>query len=200
MLPQAGFSPLARVLIVAAAACVVAAFMRWAAPILAPILLALFITIVATPPLQWMRRKGLPKYLAVLIILLVLLDVGSLIALTTTGALEAFYLDMQDQMDNLLLVVQSEFGRKVPENASAGTDHGAGNVMILMGGGLAGGKVHTKWPTLAPEKWDDRALAVTIDYRDVMSELLSKRLGNKNITEIFPNYKPAEHGLVVEEA
>ena len=72
--------------------------------------------------------------------------------------------------------------------------------VAVMGGGLAGGKVHTKWPTLAPEKWDDRALAVTIDYRDVMSELLSKRLGNKNITEIFPNYKPAEHGLVVEEA
>ena len=41
---------------------------------------------------------------------------------------------------------------------------------------------------------------MTIDYRDVMSELLSKRLGNKNITEIFPTYKPAEHGLVVEEA
>ena len=72
MLQQAGFSPLARVLIVAAAACVVAAFMRWAAPILAPILLAFFITIIAIPPLQWMRRKGLPKYLAVLIILLVL--------------------------------------------------------------------------------------------------------------------------------
>lgn len=104
MLPQAGFSPLARVLIVAAAACVVTAFMRWAASILAPILLALFITIVATPPLQWMRRKGLPKYLAVLIILLVLLDVGSLIALTTTGALEALQTGLPRYQERLTLL------------------------------------------------------------------------------------------------
>lgn len=109
MLPQAGFSPLARVLIVAAAACVVAAFMRWAASILAPILLALFITIVATPPLQWMRRKGLPKYLAVLIILLVLLDVGSLIALTTTGALEALQTGLPRYQDRLM-VLTDELG------------------------------------------------------------------------------------------
>lgn len=104
MLPQAGFSPLARVLIVAAAACIVTAFMRWAASILAPILLALFITIVATPPLQWMRRKGLPKYLAVLIILLVLLDVGSLIALTTTGALEALQSGLPRYQERLTLL------------------------------------------------------------------------------------------------
>lgn len=104
MLLQAGFSPLARVLIVAAAVCIIAAFMRWSAPILAPILLALFITIIATPPLQWMRRKGLPKYLAVLIILLVLLDVGSLIALTTTGALEALQLGLPRYQERLMLL------------------------------------------------------------------------------------------------
>ncbi len=104
MLMQAGFSPLARVLIVAAAACIVAAFMRWAAPILAPILLALFITIIAVPPLQWMRRKGLPKYLAVLIILLVLLDIGSLIALTTTSALEALQTGLPRYQERLVLL------------------------------------------------------------------------------------------------
>lgn len=110
MLLQAGFSPLARALIVAAAACVVAAFMRWAAPILAPILLAVFITMIATPPLQWMRRKGLPKYLAVLIILLVLLDVGSLIALTTTGALEALQAGLPRYQERLMLLTD-ELGR-----------------------------------------------------------------------------------------
>lgn len=104
MLMQAGFSPLARALIVAAAACVVAAFMRWAASILAPILLAPFITIVAVPALQWMRQKGLPKYLAVLIILLVLLDVGSLIALTTTGALEALQIGLPRYQERLVLL------------------------------------------------------------------------------------------------
>ncbi len=86
----AGFSPIADAVIVTAAACIVVAFMRWAASIVAPVLLALFITMIATPPMMWMRRKGLPKFLAVLVVLFILLDVGSLIALMTTSALEAF--------------------------------------------------------------------------------------------------------------
>jgi predicted PurR-regulated permease PerM len=86
---QARFSPLARAVIIAAAVCVLVLFVRSMASIIAPVLLALFIAVVSTPPLEWMRRKGMPKYLAVLIILLVLIDIGSLIALTTTGALES---------------------------------------------------------------------------------------------------------------
>jgi predicted PurR-regulated permease PerM len=86
---QPSFPPLARAVIVAAAACIVVFFMRSAASIVAPTLLALFIVIVSIPPLRWMRRKGVPTYLAVLAILLVLMELGSLIALMTTGALEA---------------------------------------------------------------------------------------------------------------
>jgi len=79
MLPRsAGLPPIAHAVIIAAAACIVIAFMRWAASIVAPILLALFITMIAMPPMLWMRRKGLPKLAAVLVILLILLDVGSL--------------------------------------------------------------------------------------------------------------------------
>src|SRR5688500_14294643 len=71
-------SALARCAIVTAAVCVVLLFVRSAASIIAPIFLALFIAVIATPPLQWMRRRGLPKYL-------VLLDVGGLVTLTTTS-------------------------------------------------------------------------------------------------------------------
>jgi hypothetical protein len=59
-------------------------------PIVAPVLLATFIAIIATPALQWLQRKRVPKWLAVTIILLVLLEIGSLLALVFAGELEAF--------------------------------------------------------------------------------------------------------------
>jgi AI-2 transport protein TqsA len=110
MSPQIGFSPLTRALIVAAAVCVVVLFARSAASILAPALLALFIAVIATPPLRWLRGKGMPKYLAVLLILLVLMDLGSLVALTTTGALEALRDGLPRYQDRLALLSE-ELGR-----------------------------------------------------------------------------------------
>jgi predicted PurR-regulated permease PerM len=104
MLPQAWFSPLARVAIIAAAACIVVFFMRSAASILAPTLLALFIVVIAIRPLQWMQRKGIPKYLAVLAVVLVLLEVGSLVALMTTGALESLRENLPRYQGRLLLL------------------------------------------------------------------------------------------------
>jgi AI-2 transport protein TqsA len=110
MQPQAWFSPLARAAIVAAAACIVVFFMRSAASILAPTLLALFIVVIAVPPLQWMRRKGMPKYLAVLAVLLLMLDVGSLVALTTTGALESLQENLPRYQERLTLLTD-QLGR-----------------------------------------------------------------------------------------
>lgn len=111
MLPRsAGLPPIAHAVIIAAAACIVIAFMRWAASIVAPILLALFITMIAMPPMLWMRRKGLPKLAAVLVILLILLDVGSLIALTTTSALEAFKDGLPRYQERVMLLTD-ELGR-----------------------------------------------------------------------------------------
>src|SRR5262245_55591837 len=109
MYRQIGFSPLTRALIVAAAVCVLVLFARAAAPILAPTLLALFIAVIATPPLRWLRGKGMPKYLAVLLILLVLMDIASLVALTTTGALEALREGLPRYQDRLVLL-SDEFG------------------------------------------------------------------------------------------
>ena len=70
--------------------------------------------------------------------------------LQTLGqGLHAFYTDLGDRMSNVTVVTMSEFGRTVDENASQGTDHGHGNVMFLMGGGVNGGQVFSRWPTLA---------------------------------------------------
>lgn len=91
------------------------------------------------------------------------------------------------------VVVMSEFGRTVHENGNGGTDHGHGNVMWLMGGAIKGGKVYGQWPGLSQAQLHEgRDLAVTTDFRDVITSVLSRHLqldGGK-INQIFPNYSP----------
>ncbi len=84
------FSPPARGLMIAGAISLIVTLLHLASPILAPLLLAVFIAVIATPPLRWMRRKGVPKWIALAAIIFVLLDIGSLLALLSTGALEGF--------------------------------------------------------------------------------------------------------------
>jgi uncharacterized protein (DUF1501 family) len=109
--------------------------------------------------------------------------------------LSAFYADLRDYMGNVTVTAMSEFGRRATENASGGTDHGHGSCMFVMGGGIKGG-VYSKWPTLADSALDDGDLAVTTDYRDVLSEILIGRVQNMAIDQIFPNYSPNALGLV----
>lgn len=107
------------------------------------------------------------------------------------GGMAALFADLGDGMQKVTLVTMSEFGRRAQENGSGGTDHGHANVMLLMGGDVAGKKVHGDWPTLAPDKLAGPGdLAMTTDYRDVLSEVLNKRLGNANVAAVFPNFIP----------
>lgn len=110
-------------------------------------------------------------------------------------ALGAFYTDMQDHLNNLTAVTMSEFGRRVAENASRGTDHGHGNVMFVMGGGVVGG-VHTRWPGLQRDALDEGDLAITTDYRDVLAEVLRKRLGNNALNQVLLDYSPTPGGIL----
>ena len=92
----------------------------------------------------------------------------------------------------------SEFGRKAQENGSQGTDHGHGNVMLVMGGSVAGGRVMTIWPGMAPAQlYQQQDLQVTIDYRDILAEIVTRRLGNSQLDVVFPGYTPTFHGAVV---
>jgi uncharacterized protein (DUF1501 family) len=114
-----------------------------------------------------------------------------------TRGLAAFYHDMGDRMRNVTVVTMSEFGRTLNENASAGTDHGHGNFMMLMGGGVRGGQVFTTWPGMAPEFRDpDGDLAITTDYRDVLAEVVQHRLSNPDLDFVFPNHTPRSLGLI----
>ena len=107
------------------------------------------------------------------------------------NGLMAFYTDMLSYADRVTVVVMSEFGRRLRENENAGTDHGHGNMMIVLGGNVNGGQVYASpWPGLAPGALDEgQDLAITTDYRRVLSEIAIRRLGNPNLGTVFPGYQ-----------
>jgi uncharacterized protein (DUF1501 family) len=74
------------------------------------------------------------------------------------------------------ILVMSEFGRTAQENGNTGTDHGHGNVMWVAGGTVRGGKVYGEWPGLSGnELYEGRDLAVTTDFREVISAVLQSQ-------------------------
>lgn len=109
------------------------------------------------------------------------------------SGLSNFYLDLDSgYTDHLSVVVISEFGRRLVQNEAYGTDHGHGSVMFALGGGLNGGQVYGAWPGLHNDQLYDHAdLAITTDYRQVLSEMLTRRLGNTDITSVFPGFVPS---------
>ena len=106
------------------------------------------------------------------------------------SSLLAFTQDLGDKMEDVVLVTMSEFGRTAAENGNAGTDHGHGNVMMVLGGGVRGGQLYGEWPGLEPEQlYERRDLAVTTDFRDVLGEVVAGHLGQK-VDQVFPGYAP----------
>lgn len=99
------------------------------------------------------------------------------------------------ELKNTTIAVISEFGRTVKENGNGGTDHGHGNVMILLGAGIAGGKVHGKWQGLDSSKlFEGRDLPVTTDFRSVLTGILGEQLAlsNTNLKNIFPDFQSTD--------
>lgn len=106
------------------------------------------------------------------------------------SGLANFYLDLDSgYTEKLSVVVVSEFGRRLVQNESYGTDHGHGSVMLTLGGSVNGGQVFGQFPGLHNDQLYDHAdLAITTDYRQVLSELLTKRMGNADIESVFPGF------------
>jgi uncharacterized protein (DUF1501 family) len=111
--------------------------------------------------------------------------------------LAAFWQDMGDRMQDVVVVTMSEFGRTAHENGNRGTDHGHANSMFVMGGGVKGGKVYGQWPGLEREQlYEGRDLALTTDFRDVLGELVARHIGMPSVKGVFPGYDPKFPGLI----
>ncbi|MDJ0778923.1 MAG: DUF1501 domain-containing protein [Gammaproteobacteria bacterium] len=121
----------------------------------------------------WDHHESLPTYID--------------ISLTELAeGLSAFYTDLGAGMARITVLVYSEFGRRIAQNGSFGTDHGTAGLAYLVGGGVNGGQVIGDWPGLDIAVNED--LQITTDLRAVMSELLIKRLGGADIGSVFPGY------------
>ncbi|MFC7494999.1 MULTISPECIES: DUF1501 domain-containing protein [unclassified Nocardioides] len=109
------------------------------------------------------------------------------------GAVAAFFADLGDQASKVTLVTISEFGRRVVENASQGTDHGYGNVMFVAGAGVKGGRYYGQWHGLGTGY--DADLLVTTDYRSVLAEIVATRFG-ASTAQVFPRFSPESVGVM----
>ncbi|MEM7565573.1 MAG: DUF1501 domain-containing protein, partial [Pseudomonadota bacterium] len=121
----------------------------------------------------WDHHENLPTYIA-----------PSLTELN--DVLNAFYTDLGSGMSRITVLVYTEFGRRIAENGSVGTDHGTASLAYLMGGGVNGGQIVSDWPGLDTSISED--LQITTDLRSVLSEMLIKRLGGSDINQVFPGF------------
>lgn len=112
------------------------------------------------------------------------------------SAARAFFADLGAASSRVTVVTISEFGRRVQENGDHGVDHGYGNVMLLLGGGVNGGGVRGQWPHL--DLLADGALAIRQDFRSVLWEVLAARFPaiSGSRSTVFPGFVPGAVGAM----
>jgi uncharacterized protein (DUF1501 family) len=103
----------------------------------------------------------------------------------TSDAVSAFMVDLEriGRADDVAIMIFSEFGRRVPENTSLGTDHGAANLMFVAGKKVKGGH-YGKIPSLTQLDEGDN-LVYTTDFRRVYATMISNWLGFQNTGAIL---------------
>jgi uncharacterized protein (DUF1501 family) len=103
-------------------------------------------------------------------------------------------IDGKTWADRVTLICYSEFGRRAYDNSDAGTDHGWGNNLMVMGGGVNGGQLFGAWPGLGPgQLYQNADVWAQTDYRTVFSEVLLKRFHNDQIHAIFPGFTAEQY-------
>jgi uncharacterized protein (DUF1501 family) len=113
-----------------------------------------------------------------------------------SNGLAAFWNDLSAYHDRMVVVMVTEFGRRLRSNKSTGTDHGRAGVMAVLGGRVRGGRFYGTWPGLEAEHLDEGVdLAVATDYRRVLTEILEMQRGRR-LDGVFANYAyPGPLGL-----
>jgi uncharacterized protein (DUF1501 family) len=113
--------------------------------------------------------------------------------------LSAFDTDIAKERQAVTTIVMTEFGRRVYENSSLGTDHGRGFALAAIGDHVNGGTIHGAWPGLEDEPRDilgPAGLPISFDYRSVLAEVLSGVAGNHHLDAVFPHFDPKPVGLI----
>lgn len=95
------------------------------------------------------------------------------------------------QAGQVCVMVFSEFGRRVAENGSGGTDHGVAAPVLVAGGAVRGG-LHGRRPGMAPEELNRGDIVHTVDYRSVYATLLEKHLGVDSRPVLRGSFEPLE--------
>ena len=108
------------------------------------------------------------------------------------GSIASFREDLGVLWSRVTVVTVTEFGRRVSENQSTGTEHGWGTSIFVAGGGVNGGKIHGRFPGLDDRQLKDGDLVVTADYRSLLTEILTRRAGitAQGAAQVFPNFQP----------
>jgi uncharacterized protein (DUF1501 family) len=116
-----------------------------------------------------------------------------------SSGLAAFATDLGNTtMNKVTLVTLTEFGRRAEENGSGGVDHGFGQAVLLLGGGIKGGEVHGAWPGLAAADLLDGDLNGVNDYRLVLAEILEKRCEASTVSDVFPGIDGTRFGVATQ--
>jgi uncharacterized protein (DUF1501 family) len=122
---------------------------------------------------------------------------------TLDGGLKAFYDDLSAQglLNSTLILVYSEFGRRITENGSQGTDHGAGGNMMVLGGLVRGGLYGTA-PNLSHDPanptLENNAADVKYetDFRSVYARILDSWLGSNSVSVLGADYRAGAPGFL----
>lgn len=114
----------------------------------------------------------------------------------TAKSIGAFRRDLGKGFDRVSVCVMTEFGRRLHENAGLGTDHGRAGTLFVLDREVTAKSVIGEWPGLEPKNLDDGDLRVTTDYRSVLGELLSKRMGIRDVASVFPGLQAPSLGLL----
>jgi len=102
----------------------------------------------------------------------------------------AFYRDLGPELDRTTVVVMTEFGRRVEENSAFGTDHGRGSIMFILGGGVQGGRVYGRWPSLTKAVLEGPGdLPVTTNYRNILAPILQRHGRHETLARTFPDFE-----------
>lgn len=106
--------------------------------------------------------------------------------------LAALRTDLGSRWNSTTVVTMSEFGRRVGENGDMGLDHGSGNLSLVAGGAVKGGRVYGSLPSLTKGNLARGGdVPVTTDYRQALAEVVTERLHNgANLDQVFPGFTP----------